>query len=143
MDGKVTARSRACWERFQFGTVKKSLILSLNNARRHLTTGQKAMAVAIAYPDAAKFNGNRFSSGINLIPLENINKGRLSQRKPLFWHKLVPVATLNKTMAPFVPILSPSGKCKFAYSARRNSTSFYCGKVASIGATCNVSYKNR
>ena len=52
----------------------KAIILALNNTRRHLSAGQKAMALALAYPDA----GHKHKSGIILIPDNVVSKQSLS-----------------------------------------------------------------
>ena len=58
----------------------KSLVLSLNNSRRHLTAGQKAMAVAIAYPDAATI---KRSGSSKLEELNGIHQGRLANARKI------------------------------------------------------------
>ena len=58
----------------------KSLILSLNNNRRHLSKGQKAMSVAIAYPDPEK--GGRGKSS-KMEGFSEVHQGRLSEARKI------------------------------------------------------------
>lgn len=84
----------------------KSLVLSLNNNRRHLTSGQKAMAVAIAYP-VAEHGGDRKSS-TNLVLDKDVNKNRLSQARKILRFTPSQVPSVMSGSLPF----SIAGTCR-------------------------------
>lgn len=75
----------------------KSLVLSLNNSRRHLNKGQMAMALAIAYPDA----GHKHKSGIKIIPDTDVSKQALSHARKVL--RLTPQLS-SKVMAAELPL---------------------------------------
>ena len=65
----------------------------------HLTTGQKAMAVAIAYPDAQQGKRNDLTS-FNLKEVDGINQGRLSHARKIL--RLTPLQ-VPKVMSGELP----------------------------------------
>lgn len=59
----------------------KTLVISLNNSRRHLSKGQKAMAVAMAYPEA----GHKHKKSDSKIE-PDIHRGLLSNARKVLKH---------------------------------------------------------
>lgn len=62
------------------GEDQKAYILSVNVNRRHLTIGQRAMAIAMVYPDAARVRrkgvGPRLEQGPNSVSLTMLSRAR-------------------------------------------------------------------
>lgn len=75
----------------------KSLVLSLNNNRRHLSKGQKAMSVAIAYPDPEK--GGRGNS-LKIKEFDGLNSGYISQARKIL--KFAPIR-VSEVMSGAIP----------------------------------------
>lgn len=59
-------------------------ILAVNVARRHLTTGQRAMAMALAYPEKEK--GGRGKKLLSSEGFSDVNSGRLSDARSILEH---------------------------------------------------------
>ena len=56
-------------------------VLSANVHRRHLTKGQQAMAIALAYPEAMRYKAKGRSLDSLIIKESGVNSGYISQAR--------------------------------------------------------------
>ena len=68
------------------GRKPEALIVSANLARRNLTKGQQAMALAMIYPEAEKAHRGKRSEAGKLLETKGFSAARLSQARSILRH---------------------------------------------------------
>src|SRR5215831_9170939 len=87
-------------------------IVSVNLARRNLTKGQQAMALAMIYPDAEKGGRGKKSEARNSSETERFSSARLSQARSILRQSLPLAQAVLRGSLPFDEALAKAEELK-------------------------------